>query len=799
MAALGIGANTAVFSIVHHLLLAPLPFPDGNRMVSLALTTGAGEFSVEPRQDVVDAWTRTTRAVEQITPYSVRGAILGDTAADAPVHVQAIAAVPSMLSYVHAHPVLGRGIGPTDTLAGATPVAIISDSLWRHAFGGTEAVLGRIVVVNGISHRIIGVLPRSFSVPFTNGDPAVVTALAHTSGTRPVEALAKLRPGASTSDANRELASIVKALRLTDGHDNAIDGARVDRAVDLVSSDERQVVLVLFGAVGFVLLIACANIAQLLLTRAWGRQREFAVRLALGAGRARIVRQVLAESLTLSLAGAVAGIAVAAAAIRLIVAAQPPYTDYSGARLEPGVLAWTVGVALITGLLFGCAPAFFAGRERVAESLKASTRLASGTRAARRLRTGLVTLEVALSVVLLCGAGLLVRTLIALQRDELGFAPRGLSGMSIVLDGPRFADESARRSAMNALLQRARETPGVLKASIAFGLPPDALIALGGLEIEGRPLTKGDSVRTLALQVATPDYFETAGIPILRGRTFAAAPGASAPGASPPPPQARMTKRGAELVPRAPIVAGDESVIGESLARRFWPNGDAVGARIRIGRMPWTRVVGIVPDVHAPGALGGRDAMQVYQPLGPGARNATLIVRSPLAPADLEAKLRAAAHSAAPTIRLRGGLTSAEMRISGAMSTQRFTLVLLGGFALLAVVLAVIGLYGVIVYSVTQRTRELGVRMALGATPRDVLSFIAREGLVLSVGGVGVGAVAAIGTTRALRGLLFGVQPGDPATILLVSLLIGAVGLLSTLVPARRATRIDPVEALRAE
>jgi len=795
MAALGIGANTAVFSIIHHLLLAPLPFPDGNRMVFIEVTTGAGEFLVEPRQDIVDAWARTTRAVEQITPYDDHGAVLGDTAVDPPAHVRVVATVPSIFAYLHTRPALGRGVVPSDTLSGAPPIAIISDSLWRYAFGGTQAALGRPVVVDGVSHTIVGVLPNGFTVPFTNGDPALLTALPQSSATRPVQALAKLRPNATTADANRELASIIRSLRLTDGHDNLIDGARVERAIDLVSSDERQIVLVLFGAVGFVLLIACANIAQLLLTRAWARQREFAVRIALGAGRARVMRQVLAESLTLSVAGAIMGILIAVMTLRLIVAAEPPSTDFSGAHLEPGVLAWTAGVALITGVLFGSVPAFFAGSGRVGESLKASTRLAAGTRGARQLRAGLVTLEMALSVVLLCGAGLLVRSLVALRRDDLGFEPRKLSGLPLTLSASRFPDAVSRQAVMDAVLQRARETPGVLRATYALMLPPDAAIAMGGIEIEGRKLTTSDSIRTLALQVATPGYFETAGIPLLRGRTFARATVASAA----PPPQARMTKQGAEAVPRDPITAGDESVISQSLAKRFWPNADAIGARIRLGHTPWTRVVGIVPDVHAPGASGGRNAMQVYQSLAPGVRNATLIVRSSLAPADLETRLRAAIRSVDPAIRLRAGLVTAEARMSRAMSVQRSTLVLLGAFAALAIVLAVIGLYGVIAYTVSQRTRELGVRMALGATPGDVLRLVTREGLLLTTAGIGLGAIAAVGATRALRGLLFAVQPGDPTTIAVVSILIGAAGVISTLVPARRATRIDPVDALRAE
>jgi predicted permease len=763
--ALGIGANTGVFSVVNHLLISPLPFADGNRMVVVMATSGGGKILVTPDPGMINAWRMRARTVQDVVVFDEVGFTLGDSTLGPTRTISGAAVPPEMLSFIGMKPLLGRGILAADTLADAAPVVVIGEAMWRSEFAESRDVIGRSIVLNGVKHGVVGVMPERFVIPFAGVRDAIV-ARRHAANSRPA-AIAKLRPGASIEDANKEAAAILPPRSEFNSY---TDPPRIAREIDLVGRQRKQMILVLFGAVGIVLLIACANVANLLLARAWGRQREFTVRIALGAGRWRIVRQVLTESVLLaSLAGAL-GIGFSYLVLNGVRAALPGGgTDFNDVHIEAAVLWWSVAISVMTGILFGVGPALAAATSNAAATLKASTRSSTGGTVARRVRAGLVVGEVALSVVLLASAGLMVRTLIALDRIDIGFDSRGLSSTYIGFPPTSVADSTTRRAAWLAVRDGVRAIPGVRGVTFAMSSPADFSVSMGGLEVEGRALAAGDSMGTFASNAVSPDYFSLAGIPLTRGHT---------------PEDAH------------------EVVINEAFARRLWPNGNAIGARVRrAGRGPWGTIVGISTDIRLPGQQTdhlNRD-LQFYDNWPGSALSGTVLVRSDLPATVLEAAIRKAVHDASPALKTFMPLQKADKKIAAGADTQRFVLRLIGAFALFAMLLAGVGLHGVISYAVNQRTREIGVRVALGAQARDVTRLVLFQGLALAIGGVAVGVVGAVIATRLLRTFLYGVQPGDPVTLGVVGALLLGVALLATYAPARRAARLDPLEALRAD
>jgi putative ABC transport system permease protein len=586
---------------------------------------------------------------------------------------------------------------------------------------------------------------------------------------------ARLRPGVSAAQATKELQSIIDSSPELEGKRPTI---QVLRAQDLLDPTETRMIEVLFAAVGVLLLIACANVANLLLSRAWTRRREFAVRAALGAGRARLARQVLTESTLLALGGGLLGIAVAWQTLRLIIALRPPsLANLDNVHVESSVLIWSAAISVLTGVLFGTLPALFAARGSVADVLRSETRAGSGSVTTRRVRSALIVFEIAMSIVLLVGAGLLVRSFVAMQRMPLGFEPRGMISFDILFNPQTQRPRDLRGAFRNQIIERLRAVPGVTDAAIGM-IPAAGFGALATLSTDPDASGVARSVPEFSTIFAGPNYFRVAGIRLSEGRV--------------PDSLSTPTGPGPNAVPT-------EVVVNRGLATRFWPDGRALGARLHEENGRGTGrnyvVVGIAEDAHVPGASRLARSAMLYQPPRIGA---SVIVRTTTPSADLLPSLRKAITSMQPTPYIQT-TTVGETFLRDALAPTRFAMALLVAFASVAFTLATVGLYGVISYGVTQRTKEIGVRVALGAEPTAVTRLVVGSGLRLAIAGVAVGAAGAVAATRALSGMLFGVSASDPSTFAAITLSVAAVALLASYIPARRASRIDPVEALRAD
>jgi putative ABC transport system permease protein len=777
--ALGIGANTAIFSVVQHVLLAPFPYRGGNRIVLILESTVDDKLFFAPSVRAIHIWQARTRTLEQIVGYSSDEVTFSDGLN--PELLTSANIADDMLPFLGVRPLLGRNFTPRDTVAGAAPVVLLGYGIWQRRYGGSAGVLGRLVRLNGKPFVVIGVMPRDLSLPFDPRARGVWMPLHATAPNEHVGTMGRLRQGRTVHDASRELTAITATAR-ADGDNSKLVGSAVARTRrDLIGDDYRRTLIMLFGAVGLVLLIACANVANLLLVRAGGRQREFAVRTALGAGRGRLIRQVLTESMLLALAGCAVGLLLAWRVLQVIIALSPADLDLAGVHLEPAVLAWSVGISVITGLIFGLAPALFATEHTIGESLKAAVRSASASVRTRRVRAALVIGEIALSVVLLVGAGLLMRSFAALEHVDPGFDPHGLVGVSIQMPAEQFPSPLSRQAAITQVRDAVKHIPGVQAVTISVDMPPNGSIAFGDLEIEGRTLAASDGVSLLGYEMGDTNYFRVVGIPLREGRVFA------------------PDKSLAPASDSAAHAGPDEIVIGQRFAKRFWPSGSALGARIRLNSAAdWNTIVGVVGDVQRPGELGAVSKLRMYAPFSANMPPAELLVRTTASSHSLVPMIMAAITHADPFVEVYK-VQSGESVIAEAVAQPRFAMTLVGTFALLALVLAVVGLYGVIAYSVSQRTREIGVRIALGARPRDVVTLVVRQGFILVLIGIVIGVAAAVGVTRAIRSLLFGVTSTDTLTFVVAGTLIALVAALACYIPARRAALIDPVVALRAD
>jgi predicted permease len=795
--ALGIGANSAIFSVVHQLLIAPLPYPDGNRIVRLALMDG-DRFAGRPPRQALLAWRDRAHSIENIASVSVDALFLqdfGDPSDSIPAYVTS-----NYLGLLGLRPSLGRGFTPEDERTGADPVAMISHGRWQREFGGSADVLGKTLKAPEVDQRIytiVGVMPPEIDVPMAVGvgsnrdlrQAAPGIWLPASLDSIPAgNFYAKLRPGVSAAAASAELQAIREQLPAPPPRPGMLRQpnelkVRAMRAQDFLDPREVQTVQVLFVAVAVLLLIACANVANLLMSRAWTRTREFAVRTALGAGRARLARQMMTESVLLGLAGGVAGVVVAWGTLRIILALRPAsLEELAGVRIAMPVLLWSAMISVGTGILFGFAPALFAGGRAVGDILRRATHTASSGTWLRRMRSALIVAEIAMSLVLLVGAGLLVRSFAALQATPLNFEPRGLASFNVMLMFPEHWSTEARSARRSEMLGRLRAIPGVTEA--ATGTMP-GLGRLGfSLEAEtadGQSNPVGDSFTTWI----SPGYFSTAGMQIVEGRL--------------PDPQ------GAEAQPV-------EVLVNRGLANRLWGPGLAIGKHLQSrggppGLAERFRVVGVVADIQLPNRRGAAD---IYALSPPDFGDAPVVLRTTLPEADVTAAIRRVVAEFGVTLRAVSGnpsapgaivqsITVGESFIREQFAPARFAMALLLAFAVIALVLSAVGLYGVIAYSVTQRTREIGVRVALGADSRSVRRLVLATGLKLTTIGLIVGLGAALASTRLLSGLLYGVSPADPASFAAIALLVIAVALSASYLPARRAVRIDPIAALRAE
>jgi len=810
--ALGIGANTAIFTVVHRLLIAPLPYPDGNRIVKLVVTDG--ESVQPPNLALLQAWRDRARSLELVAGISVDAMYLqdfGDTQDSIPAYV-----TPNYLTLLGLTPVLGRTFRSDEARPGAPLVAMISYGKWQREFGGKSDVIGSTIKVPDTHNRpftVIGVMPPEIPIPMDEAAgvsgklrqpaPAIWIPASLDSIGGP-NVFAKLRRGISADQASRELQSILEILPAESRSvvfpvtaPGRVTRARAMLAQDFLDARETQTVQVLFVAVGVLLLVACANVANLLMSRAWTRRREFAVRTALGAGRGRLARQVLTESVLLALGGGLLGIAVAWATLRVIIALRPPSLDHlDGVALDSSILLWSAAISVITGILFGSAPALFAGARPLGEVLRNESRTASGGSATKRLRSGLIVLEIALSIVLLVGAGLLVRSFVGLQRMPLGFQPHGLVAAEVMFSFRREWTPPQREARRNEFLDRLRAMPGVTDAAI--GMMPGLGWHRSGFETDPEANGSTRIISEAATVFITPNYFRVAGMSLVAGRLPDSLAWPRATLGEPPPSSA-------------------EIVVSRALARRFWPSGGAIGARLNEkstgpliapgGGRSYT-VVGVVDDARLPGGRDARWTMETYEPMPMRLPATPILLRTRLPAEEVIPSIRRvvtefdrtlSAETRGPSGTILREVTVGDTYLSESLAPTRFAMALLAAFSVLALVLSAVGLYGVIAYSVTQRTREIGVRVALGADAASVRRLVVGDGLRLTTVGVALGVVAAAASTRVLAHLLYGVSPVDPGSFIVIVVLVIAIAFLASWVPARRAVRIDPMEALRAD
>jgi putative ABC transport system permease protein len=781
--ALGIGGSTAIFSVVNAVLLRPLPYAEPERLVRFWESNparGWPEFAASA-PNFVD-WRRQQSVCEQLAAYELT--TLNFTGSGEPERVAALSVTANFFSVLGVLPAHGRAFLPEEEQSGRNRVAIVSDGLWRRRFGADPNLIGRQIQLTGETYRVVAVMPPAFQltqgtelwVPLTL-DPTAQPGRANRSS-HSLSAIGRLKPGVSLAEAQASMATITRQLEQQYPESNAGWGVRLATFYDwIVPEHIRRSMLVLFAAVGFVLLISCANVANLLLARASSRQVEMAIRAAMGASRWRVIRLVLTESLLLSMLGALLGSLLAFWCTNLIKASTAlNIPRLNETRLDVQVLGFTVLIALLTGLIFGLAPAWQASKVALGETLKSGGRSGSGgTR--QRLLGALVVAEVALALVLLAGAGLMIRSFTYLQNVPLGFAPSQLTTMRLTLPATTYGQGAPRVNFFEQLLQGLRAVPDVIDASAITALP----LAGGGpwveeVTLEGRDTSSGGTPLPASVNAVMPHYFRTMGIPLLAGRDFT------------------EQDRGAFWLGGAPLTM----VVNETFARRYWPNEDPLGKRFRIGdnRNPFGTVIGMVGDVRSL-SLDQEARPAFYVSYGHYSLPAlTVVVRTSAPPAPMLAALRAQVHALDRDLPVYN-LSSMEQIISNAGGQPRFQALLLGLSSAVALLLAAIGVFGVMAYTVTQRTHEIGVRMALGARTRDILQHVLGQGMKLVLIGGTLGLGGAIVAARALDSILFGVSPGDPLTFAAATVLLALIGFAACWIPTQRATKVDPLVALR--
>jgi predicted permease len=782
--ALSIGANSAIFSVIQGVLLRPLPFAQPERLVRVYFQSDSQpKFPLNPN-DFRDFRERT-RTFESLAGMTRHDVQLSGNGAD-PVMLRGFIVTAGYFSTLGLKPARGRDFSTDDERAERWRLAVLSDHLWRSRFSSDPNILGRTITLNTETYTIVGVMPPNAQHPGNNfqavadGDtvdlwmPFFLYADPTDRGSHYLDTFGRLKPGVTEAQADADLSGVLQQLEM----EHTGRGWRIYTIPlykEMVGRSERML-FVLLGAVGLLLLIACVNAANLLLARASARVREIAVRSALGAARARIVRQLLTESLVIALAGAAIGTLLAVGGVRVLVSFLPAdFPRASAIRLDSTVFAFTLVVAILTGLLFGLVPALTASRTDLQQSLRESGRSATGTGRQLRLRNILVVGETGLASVLLIAAGLMLHSFVNLLRADPGFQPQQVLTASLSLPYQTYTKPPQRVAFYKALIANLQSLPGVQYVGAGTDLPWTGYDGnADGYKIEGRS-DEYNSKTTARYHVATPDYFRALGIPLVSGRFF----------------DGREDAKG-------PFV----TIINESMANRYWAGESAIGKRFSFRSRPeekdWMQIIGVVRDVKdQPNSTTIRPAFWMPHEQQTE-RNLLIAVRSSSDPAQLANQFRLAVRQLDPQLAV-ADLRLMDQIADAALSTQRFSLFLIGLFALLALVLATFGMYGVISYSVNQRMHEFGLRMALGARPWDLLRLILGQGLALSIAGAALGLICAAGVTRLLGALLYGVKATDPVTFAAVALLALATTTLACYVPARRAASADPMHSLRSE
>jgi putative ABC transport system permease protein len=777
--ALGIGANTAIFTVANALLLRPLPYKDPGHLVRIATQRDAAGFLSLPYLTVLTGHNRSFTGIAAYQGESFNLSGRGE-----PEQIVAERVTSNLFDVLGAQPVAGRVFRPEEDQPGGAQVVLISSELAHRLFNGDSNAVGQNLSLDSKDYTVIGVLPLNFSTPLLGRkvdifaprimELSIVSPARIAIGGMYFETVGRLQPGVAKQQAQAETEVLYQQYK----HDNPGNfDATVSVAMTVVGLQEnlvanvRSTLLILSVAVGFVLLIACANVASLLLSRALGRTREFAVRTALGASRGALMRQLLTESVLMAMVSGAAGIALGQAGTRLLATySRSNFPQLAEVSMDLRVLAFTLGIAVLSGILFGLAPALQLSRIDLNKALRDEGRGSTGGRARDRARSLLVIAQVALSMILLVGSGLLVRSFMRLRTLSPGFEPKGTLTMQTYLPSSRYPQPQQKIAFYTNALRDLQSVPGVQSAAISTALPVLANHATPYL-FEGQPAVALGQRPVELIQSISPDYFKTMGIPLLAGRTFDDHDVADAP----------------------PVV-----IVNQTIVRRFWPNQNPLGKHVTIGVQPVPyEVVGVAGDAKNQGLALPVDG-EVYVPyLKLASPQLFLSIRTSLDPHSLASAVRAQVAAADPDQPLTE-IQTMEERLETASASPRFTMLLIGVFSITAFVLAVVGIYGVIAYSVAQRTKEMGIRIALGAARFDILRLVIGNGLGLTLIGIVIGLAGSIALTRVMSTMLYETSATDPFTLIASAMLFLAVAIAASYVPARRATRIDPADALRA-
>ncbi len=787
--AMGIGANTAIFSVVHAVLWRPLPFREPDRLVSIwERRSNSGTSNIPVSGHEFAAWRERVQSFEALTLVQLEGHNL--TGKGDPVLVNVAQVSTDYFSVIGVPPLVGRTFAAGEDGGGGAKVAVLGQKLWTQRFGADLGVINQTIVLSDQSYTVIGVMPTlelmpELLLPIDLPDEVLKV------GKHSHQVIGRLKPNVTLGQAQRELEHVAQQLEKEFAGANVGHGVHVVALREDITGNSQLALLTLFGAVGFVLLIACANVANLLLARAAVRQKEMAIRTALGAGRWRLIQQTLTESLLMAALGGGLGLLLAFWLIGFlskITSVNVPRMDQ--VSVDGHVLLATLGFSLITGLLTGIAPAWRNSEQRLFQWINEGTRGSVGV-GRRRISSALVVAEVALAVILLVGGGLMLKSFVQLVQVDPGFDPNQVLRLDLSLPALRYPEPRQQVAFYEDLIERLRSLPGAESVGATTNTPLGHSDSWAPFAIEGQPEVVPGQQPHAAMRTVSNDYFRAMKIPLLKGRLFSAS-------------DARVALPLIRWFERQPYPEHfNESqsipavIINERMARLYFPNEDPLGRRLRIVHSPWLTVVGVIGNVRHNGLHTPPNPEMYLSHLQEPQSSMAVMIRTAGDPLQLAAAARAQVNALDKDQPVT--LTTMDQIFSESVAGQRFNTLLLAAFASLALSLAMLGVFGVINYSVTQRTREIGIRIALGAQRRDVFSLVVGEGMVLALIGVGLGGAAAFAMTRLIRDLLFGVSPTDIQTFAVVSLVVTVVALLACYLPARRATKVDPLIALRYE